>query len=74
MARIRVNFTLDARAYNILKAVTPKNKSMSELVSQLIIQNFDKPIKRWEREARELAIKINELQDKIKNAKKDEKD
>ena len=73
MARIRVNFTLDARAYNVLKAATPKNKSMSELVSQLILKTFEKPIKSWEREAREYAIKINELQNKIKAAKKDEK-
>ena len=72
MARIMVNFTLDARAYNLLKTVTPKHVSMSELVSTLILKTFEKPIKTWEREARDYAIKINELQAKIKAAKKDE--
>jgi hypothetical protein len=68
--RIRVNWTIDARAYNLLKKINAA--SMSSIVSQLIIEKFQDPIKRIEDENRELAKQINENQDRIRRMLEDQ--
>ena len=67
--RIRVNWTIDARAYNLLKKVDAV--SMSAIVSKLIIDKFQDPIKKLEDENREFARKIYENQEKIKRMMED---
>ncbi len=61
--RIRVNWTIDVRAYNLLKKVDAI--SMSAVVSKLILDKFQDPIKKLEDENRELAKRINENREKI---------
>jgi len=61
-----VNWSIKIEAFNLLKRATPKHKSMSELVSELILQKLQDPIKALEIENRDLAKKINENQTKIK--------
>lgn len=73
--RVRVNWTIDVRAYNLLKKVNVA--SMSAIVSKLILDKFQDPIKKLDEENRELAKRINENQEKIKRmveAKEDEMD
>jgi hypothetical protein len=70
--RVRVNWTLDAKAYNILKRINPK--SMSQVVSRLIIEKFQDPVKRIEDENRELAKRIYENQQKIRRMLEDRED
>ncbi len=69
--RIRVNWTIDTHAYNLLLKINPK--SMSALVSKLIIDKFQNPIKKLEADNRELARKINENQEKIRALLEDRK-
>ena len=61
--RIRVNWTIDIRAYNLLKKVN--GYSMSAIVSKLILDKFQDPVKKLEEENKELAKKINENQESI---------
>lgn len=70
--RIRVNWTIDVRAYNLLKKVN--GYSMSSIVSRLILDRFQDPIKKLELENKELAKKINENQDKIRKMMKEKED
>lgn len=67
---LRVQFTLKIAAFNLLKSATPKNKSMSELVSELILQKLQNPITALKEEKRQLIIKANEIDDKIKHLEK----
>lgn len=70
--RIRVNWTIDVRAYNLLKKIDAC--SMSAVVSKLIMDKFQDPIKKLEEENKELAKKIYENQDKIKKMIEDKED
>ena len=70
--RIRVNWTIDVRAYNLLKKIDAC--SMSAVVSKLIIDKFQDPVKKLEEENKELAKKINENQEKIKKMIEDKDD
>lgn len=67
-----MNWTIDARAYNLLKKVN--GISMSAVVSKLIIDKFQDPVKKLEDENRELAKKIYDNQDKIKRMMEDKED
>jgi hypothetical protein len=70
--RIRVNWTIDVRAYNLLKKVDAH--SMSAVVSKLILDKFQDPVKKLVEENKELAKKINENQEKIKRMLEDKED
>ena len=70
--RMRVNWTIDTRAYNLLKKVNVH--SMSEVVSKLILDKFQDPVKKLEEENKELAKKINENQDKIRRMMEEKDD
>ena len=70
--RIRVNWTIDVKAYNLLKKVN--GVSMSAIVSKLILDKFQDPVKKLEDENRELAKRIYENQEKIKRMMEDEQD
>jgi hypothetical protein len=67
--RIRVNWTIDVRAYNLLKKINVK--SMSSVVSQLIIEKFQDPVKKLEDENRELAKRIYRNQNEIRQIMED---
>lgn len=66
---LRVQFSLKIAAFNLLKRAANR-KSMSELVSELILQKLQDPIKVLQAENQELAKKINENQEKIKHLEK----
>lgn len=67
---IRVQLSLKIAAFNLLKRATPKNRSMSDLVSELILQKLQNPITALKEEKRQLIIKANEIDDKIKHLEK----
>lgn len=71
MTTIRVNWTLDKRAYLLIEKAAQHGKTtMSKLVSQLVLQKLQDPIKALEDEKRQLIIRANEIDDKIKHLEK----
>ena len=75
MGCIRVNWSIDCRALNVLQKVSRHNQiSISKLITNLVLQKLSDPIQMLEDERKQLAIRINELSDKIealKNLKKE---
>lgn len=66
---LRVNWSIKIEAFHLLKRAA-KNISMSELVSELILQKLQDPIKSLQEEKRQLLIKANEIDDKIEYLEK----
>lgn len=66
----RLNFFITTRNKNtLIKASKFNGNSMGDIINALIEQHLNDPIKLLEAENRELALKINNNQDRIKRLK-----
>lgn len=66
--KIRVNWTIDPRAEDILtKAARYKGLSKSRIVEELIFQKLANPIETLKQEKRELAKRMNAIDKRIED-------
>jgi len=68
MAKIRVNWTLEPQAYNILSKIAKHQKiSRSRIIENLIMQKLADPIIFLKSQKRELIKEINKIDEQVKD-------